>query len=158
MGPIEEISLVIREMWIGQGLFDGFYSAERIISAAGRFGSLPVEYMSFVETAGMQRDSDSSGFRFWHLDEVRLDSPNFDGDADPKCNLIIADYLQESWWYGISFSSSAQITAIPITGRVETPKHDPISFLEFLRRYAYDSELLMPSNWNTHDSMASGSH
>src|SRR5678816_3920992 len=105
MAEIEAMAERVRQHWRAQGLRVSPVNPEQLAELRRlRPKGIPEEYEAFLRIAGLPDDEDREGFRFWLPEEVRatrdvLGEAEYGSDATEP-SVIIADYLQESWWYG----------------------------------------------------------
>ncbi|MCP3166610.1 hypothetical protein [Myxococcus qinghaiensis] len=106
MATITDIANQVRQHWLTQGPRAHPVARDEIVEAWRSLpGALPDEYETFLRIAGLPPDDDLRGFRFWWPKELRATADVL-RDAGYPCNateasVIIADFLQESWWYAL---------------------------------------------------------
>ena len=103
MSNVAEYALEIRRRWIKAGLLGDEILNADIDRLEKRIGKLPSSYKSFLSTAGVQTDSDAEGYLFWPPVDVRSLREVSEAlgyyASGKEAAVVIADYLQESWWY-----------------------------------------------------------
>lgn len=151
MAQIVEVAKSVREYWLSQGLSVSPVKPEELEGLRCSMpGGIPEEYEAFLRIAGLAESEDSEGFRFWFPGEVRatrdvLGEARYVSDAT-NMSVIIADYLQESWWYALWLTgpSRGQISLVlgQEGGRDPQPPVGKLS--DFLVAYMTDDAGLYP--------------
>jgi hypothetical protein len=73
------------------------------------------------------KGTDHNGFAFWRLRDIRADAQH--GNV-----FVFADYMEESWWYGIALGGAANGNGrIFLLGDVS---HKPLFIAKDLREFA----------------------
>lgn len=108
------------------------------------------EYLLFLLHAGVLDDNDDQYFRFWKLAEIRTTSEALGEVDEPGSlavdSLIIADHLQESWWYGLGVAGRLKGRVFLVPGSIVDPPPVSWTLVEFLEAYLSDDESLYQSN------------
>lgn len=155
MAEVTAISKRVREHWLAQGLRVSSVEAEALAELKrSRPEGIPEAYETFLRTAGLPHDEDGNGFRFWRLREVRattdvLRDAGYASDA-VEPSVIIADYFQESWWYGLWVAGpfTGHVSIVLGHERGKDPQAPLGTFVDFLRAYLIDDARLYPeSKW-----------
>jgi hypothetical protein len=151
MAEVEVVAKEVRQRWLSQGLRPSSVKPEELV-ALSRLApeGVPKEYEAFLRIAGLPDDEDAAGFRFWRPTEVRVTSDvlhaaGYAIDAIER-SVIIADYLQESWWYGLWLSGrfAGQVSLVLGQADGKDPQPPLGSFAEFLLAYLGDDVRLYP--------------
>jgi hypothetical protein len=151
MAEVAAVAKEVRQHWLSQGLRVSSVEPEELAELRRlRPEGIPEEYEAFLRIAGLPDDEDGAGFRFWLPKEVRATSDVLSeaghGSDATEPSVIIADYLQESWWYGLWLAG-------PFTGRVSLvlghedgrdPQPPLGTFVDFLLAYLNDDVRLYP--------------
>lgn len=155
MAEMSTVSKNVRQHWLAQGLRISAVPADQLDEFRQRFPrGIPQDYTTFLSIAGLPDDEDAEGFRFWPLREVRstrvvLQDAGYGSDVS-ACSVIIADYLQESWWYCLWLDGPAvgQVSAVWGTRDGNDPQPPLGTLASFLRLYLDDDERLYPFDGN----------
>ena len=156
MAEVATIADRVRERWLSHGLLVSPVKSDEL-AALKRLppDGIPEAYEAFLRIAGLPDGEDREGFRFWLPREVR---PTRDvlGEAGYVCNasepsVIIADYLQESWWYALwltgPFTGSVSLVLGHKDGNDPQPPLGTVA--EFLLAYLRDDARLYANNRDT---------
>lgn len=151
MAEVAAVAEKVRQHWLSQGLRvspvkpDDLAELRRL-----RPEGMPEEYEAFLRIAGLPDAEDGEGFRFWLPSELRatsdvLGEAGYGSDA-AELSVIVADYLQESWWYGLwvtgPFRGQVSLVLGDEGGRDPQP---PLgTFVDFLLAYLKDDARLYP--------------
>lgn len=106
MAEVAAVAKAVRQHWLSQGLRVSFVDPNELVALKrSRSEGIPEEYEAFLRIAGLPDDEDRVGFRFWSPKEVCATSEVLRQTGylhvATESSLVIADYLQESWWYGL---------------------------------------------------------
>lgn len=151
MIELGELARKVRRHWLLQGLRVRPVEPEEMAELKqSRPEGIPKEYEVFLRIAGLPNDEDGAGFRFWLPREVRtvrdvLGGAGYEGDT-VELIVVIADYLQESWWYGLwSVGPFAGHVSL-VLGREDGGDPQPPlgTFIDFLVAYLGDDACLYP--------------
>jgi hypothetical protein len=151
MAEIAIVANEVRRHWLSQGLQVSPVTQEefavlRQLQPEGRWE----EYEAFLRVAGLPHAEDREGVRFWLPREVR---PSIDVLADARCrysavypSVIFADYLQESYWYGLWLDGPCAGSVSLVLGIVdgEAPLPPVGSFVDFLLAYLTNDSRMYP--------------
>jgi hypothetical protein len=151
MAEVKEAAEQVRHHWLAQGLRVSPVNPKQLAELRRlRPEGIPEEYEAFLRIAGLPDGEDREGFRFWLPGEVRatrdvLGDAQYGSDATEP-SVIIADYLHESWWYGLwlagPFTGSVSLVLGHQGGKDPQP---PIgTFVDFLHAYLHGDERLYP--------------
>ena len=151
MAEVAEIAKQVREHWQAQGFRVSSVEMEALAELKrSRTEGIPEEYETFLRIAGLPRDEDSNGFRFWLPREVRatmdvLGDAGYASDA-VEPSVIIADYLQESWWYALWVAGPFMGHVSLVLGHEDGKDPQPPlgTFMDFLLAYLSDDARLYP--------------
>lgn len=151
MAEVAAVAKDVRRRWLSQGLRVTPIASEEIeglrqLHPDGHWA----EYETFLRIAGLPHEEDRNGVRFWLPREVHS-ARDVLVDAGYQCDMmdpsvIFADYLQESYWYGLWLAG-------PLIGRVSlvlgtadgTDPQPPIgSLVDFLLAYLNDDARMYP--------------
>ena len=151
MTDIAEVARSVRRRWLSQGLrvvpieFEDLQALRRS-SPSG----LPEAYEAFLRIAGLPQDEDSEGFRFWPPRQVRMTSDVL-AEAGYACaqgdrSAVIADYLQESWWYCMWLEGPLRghVSVVLGDARGRDPQPPLGTLADFLLAYLNDGAGLYP--------------
>jgi hypothetical protein len=151
MVGVAAVAREVRRHWLSQGLRVSPVKFEELADLKRLHPSgIPEEYTAFLRIAGLPGDEDREGFRFWLPRQVRatrdvLEEAVYGSDATAP-SVIIADYLQESWWYGLWLAG-------PFAGHVslvlgheagQDPQRPLGTIVDFLRAYVHGDARLYP--------------
>lgn len=93
----------------------------------------------FLHIAGVPSDDDKDGFLFWGPSLIRpVEDVMRDAQYDWKCahrSVIIADYLQECWWYALWLDGPWAGRVSLVLGCADEPAPVFGSLADFLRAY-----------------------
>jgi len=110
-----------------------------------------IAYADLFRVAGIPSDCDREGFRFWRPDEIRLTGEVLQNDAGCTGNLdtnsvIVADYLQECWWYclWISGQYAGSVSIVLGDEKLDMIRAPRWTLEGFLRAYLDDDPTLYP--------------
>jgi len=149
MTGVATLAIRVREHWLSHGLgVSPVPSAELTELKRRRPEGIPEAYEEFLLIAGLPAGDDEQGFRFWLPREVAatrdvLEASGYRSNAT-ESSLIIADYLQESWWYALWLAGPFRGSVSLVLG-VEngTDPQPPLgTFNEFLFAYLNDDAIL----------------
>jgi hypothetical protein len=149
MGEVVALANEVRQHWLSQGLLVSPVELDEL-SALQRSQpeGIPEEYLAFFRIAGLPANDDQDGFRFWLPKEVRV-TRDVLGEAgygtDGKdASVIIADYLQESFWYALWLTGPfAGCVSLALGSKDGKDPQPPLgTFVEFLLAYLGDDERL----------------
>ncbi len=151
MDELAAVAERVRRHWLSQGLRVlpiTPYELERLRSS--RSARIPEEYEDFLRVAGLPDDEDREGFRFWSPIEVRatndvLHNAGYASTA-AEPSVIIADYLQESWWFALWVDGPfrGHVSLVLGSGDGRDPQPPLGTFVDFLLAYLGDDERLYP--------------
>lgn len=141
----------VRQHWEAQGLRVCATSESDIVALRRRLrAEIPLEYEIFVRLVGLPDQDDSNGFRMWALHEIRptrdvLRDAGYEYNA-ADTSVVIADYLQQSWWYVLWLDGPRQGCVSLALGTKDGSDPQPPfgTFLDFLDAYTEDNENLYP--------------
>ncbi len=144
MAKIIELAKKVSEYWLSHGVDTQGVTSEEIEKTEKRVGSLPESYKDFIFRSGIPKTEDSNGIYFWSLgDLVRAD--HLLSKAGYEISLkdelvVIADYMQESWWYGLWLTGEdyGRVSLI-LGGDINDPQEPIGDFQHFLQCYLNDS-------------------
>jgi hypothetical protein len=144
---LEHAAHAVRRYWIDGGVAGAAISAQEIAAAEARLGALPEAYRRFLAIAGSQRLDDDNFMRFWPPAELRSASDVLVGAgclAVPDA-IVIADHMQESWWY-VLFTGGprAGLVALVLGGDPRDPQEPIGDLATFLEQYMADATALYP--------------
>jgi hypothetical protein len=153
---MEQIAIAaqeVRQHWLAQRLRIEAVSAEdlnklRLLCLDGRWA----EYETFLRVAGLAVDDDRQGIRFWSPHEVRRYGDVLSTDDASRANaqvaVIIADYLQEAWWYCLWLTGpvAGQVSLVLGDKTGNDPRPPIGSLAEFLRAYTNEAPSLYPAD------------
>ena len=153
MAEVAAIAEQVREHWLAQGLRVSSIETEALAEVKrSRPEGIPEEYETFLRIAGLPHDEDRNGFRFWLLREVRATADVL-GDAGYASDtaapsVIIADYLQESWWYALWMAGPFMGHVSLVLGHESGKDPQPPlgTFMDFLLAYLSDDGRLYPDS------------
>lgn len=149
MAEVTALAEKVRRHWIHQGLevrpvSEGELREMADVSSEGT----PDAYDAFLRSVGLPTDQDGAGFRFWSPREVR---PTHEVLLDAGCpptapspSVIVADYLQECWWYALWLAGPFRGQVSLVRGRDDGPLPPLGSFGDFLEAYLDDDARLYP--------------
>ncbi len=143
---MSEVIERVRRYWLAQGLTVNTVDPKSI--ALELHGEMPAAYAELLRTVGVPNDEDVHGFRFWHPHEFRsarqvLTGADCPSDV-PETWVIIADYLQESWWYAMDFAGADKGRVFLVLGSAADPTAPIGDVSRFLQAYLDDDEILYP--------------
>lgn len=148
MAGIATIAEQVRLHWRAQGLRVNAVPPQDLKHS--NVADLPEDYETFLRLAGLPDDEDSAGFRFWSPKELRatgdiLSAAGYTNSVVHP-SVIIADHLQESWWYclwsGGPWRGCVSLVLGTYSGRDPLP---PLgNFADFLLAYLTDDACLYP--------------
>ncbi len=104
-------------------------------------------YSRFLKIAGLHTRCDKKGFLFWPPNLVCFveDLPHIPRGPLQSC-AVFADYMQESWHYGIWTQGRNIGQVIPLWGSADWESQPPLGTLEkFLQLYLDDAPALYPA-------------
>jgi hypothetical protein len=164
------VAMEVRQHWLSQGLPLFPVSATQLEDLHRSFlEGLPEEYETFLRVAGLHQDGQEM-VRFWKPHEIRRSS-DVVREADehnarvsrnkeqPPRNphhervfrtldqsLVIADYMQESWWYALWISGPSRGLVSYVGGYTDGRDPAPVlgTLVEFLQAFMKDDERLGP--------------
>lgn len=151
MAEITAVASEVRQHWLSQGLRVSPVGSQELAELRlWQPEGVPEEYEAFLRVAGLPDDEDRQGFRFWSPREVRatrdtLRGAGYGSDATEP-SVIIADYLQESWWYGLWLAGPFKGSVSLVLGREDgrDPQRPLGSLGDFLLAYVRDDACLYP--------------
>lgn len=152
MAGLKEIALEVRARWVSQKLQVSEATPQGLdLFSRWELESPAPAYADFFRVAGVPNDCDREGFRFWGPDELRLTGevlrrdPRRTGNFDTN-SLIIADYLQECWWYCLWISGryAGRVSIVLGDEHAGTIRAPRWSLEGFLRAYLADDPSLYP--------------
>jgi hypothetical protein len=156
MAQIEIVAQAIRKRWLSQGLWVRALKPHELevlrqLSPDG----VPADYEAFLRVAGVLESEDRVGIRFWLPKEVRAtrevlaDAGLASNSAWPS--VIIADYMEESWWYALWIGgpfrgqvSLALGDSLLGDAEVKDPQAPLGTLVDFLLAYMSDDARLYP--------------
>jgi hypothetical protein len=148
---MDELVGEVRRYWAEQGL------QPKDVDLSGLpgdvCGRLPPTYEAFLRQAGLPDREDDQGFLFWQPSELRsaaalLVHQDVPDRAALESLWVFADYLQESWCYGLWLSDDRLGEVSLVTG-VGDPRPSIGTFPEFLSAYLVDDPILYSTNFGT---------
>jgi hypothetical protein len=115
--------------------------------------NLPQWFFDFHSLVGVMADGDREGFYFWKPRDCVFPEDYLTRRCGERCSfsipnscVVFADYLQESWWYGLWTSGPWTDLVSPIWGADGDNVSTPIgTFAEFIELYLSDSPTLYPT-------------
>lgn len=150
MAEIAEVAKRVRQHWLSQGLRVSSIEPEELVELRHRSQGIPDEYETLLRIAGLPAEEDREGFRFWRPQEIRptvevLAEAGYESDATEP-SVIIADYLQESWWYGLWLAGPFAGQVSVVLGRKDGSDPQPPlgPLVDFLLAYVHGDALLYP--------------
>lgn len=161
MAEVKSLAEQVRQHWLSQGLRTSPLTPEDLTKLRQSHpDGIPEAYETFLRFAGLPSDEDSEGFRFWSPREVRatrdvLGEAGYKIEAEEAAaSVIIADYLQESWWYALWLAGPYRGCVSLVLGRAngQDPQPPLGTFLEFLLAYLHDDGRMYPSESNPEHS------
>jgi len=151
MAEVAVLAKEVRQHWLSQGLRVSSVKPEELAELTrSRLAGIPEEYEAFLRVAGLPDDEDGAGFRFWLPREVRATSHVLGesgyGSEGAEPSVIIADYLQESWWYGLWLAGpfAGQVSLVLGNEAGKDPQPPLGTFVDFLLAYLNDDVRLYP--------------
>lgn len=149
MSEIGDLALEVRRRWMAQGILGREISAAEVEALETRVGPLPSAFKSLLSLAGAQADDDEEGVLFWPPEEVcpAREVLSKEGyrllGADDA--IVIADYMQESWWYALWTRGEKRGQVFLVRGEWQEEPLDPIGDLAgFLVAYLFEPSRLYP--------------
>lgn len=102
---------------------------------------LPNDFKLLYKYANGADKYDKEGFLFYSIEHIVSVSKKFSTDNKLNNVLLFADYLQQSWWYGLNIidNNNYQIGIIPNNNYF---KIITTSLSDFIKLYLQDSHLL----------------
>jgi hypothetical protein len=151
MAEVAAVAEKVRQHWLSQGLRVSPVKPEELEALRrSRPDRIPEDYEAFLRIAGLPEDEDGEGFRFWLPNEVRathdvLGEARYASDA-VEPSVIIADYLQESWWYALWLAGPFRGHVSLVLGHADGRDPQPPlgTFVDFLLAYLNDEARLYP--------------
>lgn len=150
MAEVELVATQVREHWLSHGLLVVPVKSEDLAALRQWRPGIPGDYEAFLRIAGLPSSDDPDGFRFWLPQEVRptrdvLQDAGYESD-ESESSVIIADYLQESWWYGLWLTGpfTGCVSLVLGHGRGKDPQPPLGTFMDFLLAYMQDDARLYP--------------
>jgi hypothetical protein len=149
MAEVATIAARVREHWLSHGLLVSPVKSDEIaVLKRMRPEGIPEAYEAFLRIAGLPDGEDPEGFRFWLPREVRttrdvLGEAGYDSNASEP-SVIIADYLQESWWYALWLTGPFTGSVSLVLGHKDGNDPQPPlgTFADFLLAYLRDDARL----------------
>ncbi len=144
---INETLKRIKERWKQSAVLGRQDQSIAIAKLEQRVGQLPPPYKEFLTVAGEQTDDDTEGFLFWKAEDVIMAKEFFSQNSIGfnsvfEGAIIIADYLQESWYY-VLWVGGNRIGHVGLVSGVGDAERKTIGdFSEFLECYLLDSSAL----------------
>ena len=144
---LEELTSAVRQRWLSDRLGIVNVSPAEIEAVEQRIGGpLPSEHRFVLENAGVPAAQDGLGFRFWHPSEFKLGASSRKTEGGRIGNgtaYIFADYLDESWWFAISFAGPSRGMVFRELGDETSAPEPPIGDIcTFLSAYIEDNVAL----------------
>jgi hypothetical protein len=138
----------LRAHWESQGLVASCIDLARVAQLRARHQGLAEPYLALLLEVGVPAGDDRQGFRFWQPPEL-LETSIVLATAGYKCHskhrsLIVADYLQESWWYAIWLEGPwlGMVSRALGTSTGDDPVPPLGTFTDFVRAYLADDARL----------------
>lgn len=152
MAELEDALEQVRQHWRSQGLRSSCVDETDLAELRQRrTAGLAAEYETFLRSVGVPDSEDRESFRFWPPAEVR-ETRDVLADAGYRCvsderSVIIADYLQESWWYALWLDGPFKGSVSLVLGRDDGMDPQPPlgPFVDFLFAYVRDDQRLYPA-------------
>ena len=145
MGPVVDRWSNVHAYWAMCGMSLTKYTPAQVIEKSR---TLPPDYADLLRS-GIALDEDPNGFRFWSLDEIApteevLRRAGY--DVYYNDTIIVADYMQESWWYCLWHRGpfSGHVSLVVGTSEGNDPQPPLGSITQFLSLYVIDSAELYP--------------
>ena len=151
MAEVASTARAVQQHWLSHGLRVFQVGRSELASLSRSISDgLPEEYDEFLRIAGLPDNEDAAGFRFWLPTEVTptnqvLHNAGYEiSFSDPS--MIIADYMQESWWYCLWVGGTFRGQVSLVLGREDhlNPVPTFATFGEFLQAYLADDPQLYP--------------
>ena len=154
MGEVSDKVNSVRKRWNRAGVLGREIEMSEITSLERRIGSIPPSYKEFLLEVGRQDDDDEDGFFFWAPEAVSPVNVLFTENDIETCPVleeavVIADYLQESWYY-VLWTQGPRTGQVGLATGKDDEKRKPIgNLLAFLESYLVDSKALYPIETDT---------
>jgi hypothetical protein len=149
MAEIADLALHVKAHWVSLGLTVRKISKREIVELSRSLPvPLPGDYVTFLEVAGVHDDDDRAAIRFWPPHLVRPTTKVVEEAGyilrEESPSVIFADYMQESWWYGMWVGGELHgRVSIVLCDDKECKRPSPIGdFSEFLMLYLSDAAIL----------------
>ncbi len=107
---------------------------------------MPVDFIELYKVSNGTSDSDCEGFRFYKYEELKTMGDKFSYASNNPLHkvVIFADYMQQSWWYGVRINNSGyEVGIIPEANKFKVITNSLFEFLDF---YLADDSNLYNSN------------
>ena len=104
---------------------------------------LPHDFILFFKFLNGMNEQDEEGFLFYKIENLINMKRKFDFSVNSLLSdiVIFADYMYESWWYGVKTINDDEYE-IGIISTAEIFKKISNSYEEFIQLYITDSPLL----------------
>lgn len=139
---MNELARDVRLFWEQQGLLRKTVSRDEIQNAERRLGRFPEDYRTFLLEAGINVEPGTAWIRFWSPDELRRTSQVVENDS--TYSIIIADYMDESWWYTLELPFGRVRLS---SGLHESKQLAGMSLSDFVSKYINNFQSLVLSAW-----------
>lgn len=140
----------IRKLWENESVHGPEVLSSDIALLEQRVGGLCDAYKEFLLAAGTQLDNTDDGFLFWRIDDVRFANNVRSEYGLPTHEfldgaIVVADYLQESWWYVLWTTGPNTSLVSLVTGTKDETRKPIGNFCEFLKCYPGRCQIALPS-------------
>jgi hypothetical protein len=139
----------VMKRWASAGVLGPPNAEDAIAAAERRVGRLHGSYKQFLRCAGVQLDDDQSSVLFWRpgdlrpAEDVLRDCGREVSFENPA--VVIADYMQESWWYVLWLAGVHTGCVSLVLGGDPHDLQPPMgSFVDFLSAYLEDAPEMYP--------------
>lgn len=138
-----EILVALKKYWGKNGIVSVNTESDISSVLAAKNLTLPHDFIFFFKHLNGMHDQDEEGFYFYKIEDLTDMRRKFDLSASAALSRIVifADYMVESWWYGVRTGNNGQYE-IGIISSSEDFKIICISFSEFIHLYLMDSPIL----------------